>query len=379
VSIEWNVLVIDDQQGEEVKELLESSKSIPVDDSLNATVIDDFDNALTEIARRNFDFIVLDLKDKSHDLPDEESLRGKDVFDQVRQTKFAPIVFYTAFPQRVEVGETSFVKIVERGDIDSLEEAIKDVFDTRLIHLSRHIEEQKREFMWDFVETNWVNIDQDNSGFRGELAHTLARRLSDSLKKNSIHFFESDREQTPNDVVHPIEMYIVPPTRIPKLQAGDLVKESDGQHYLIITPTCDLVQGKAEFILRAKCIDVRQGSEIAKIMQAIESKSDVSKKARTELEKLIKNNRKGQSERYFFLPAVLSRFSDLVVDFQQLEYVSSKDYEPERLASLDSPFSELVVQKMSAFLGRIGTPDLNCEIVYDRLVNDLREAASTNS
>jgi len=368
----WHAIVVDDQQGEQTKELLESSNWIPKGDSLHVTIFENFDSAIDEIGRRSFDFLVLDLKDQSNNLlPEEEDLRGKDVFELIRKTKFTPIVFFTAFPRRVGVDETTFIKIVDRTDVDGLEDALKDIFSTKLVQLSRLIEEEKRDFMWDFVEENWSDIKGD-SGLEGELAHMLARRLSDILKKSAINFLNNSSGGDTKECVHPVEMYIIPPTNFPPMQATDLVKEEDGCFYLVLTPTCDFVphngRTKADFVLRAKCLSVHDEPEFTNIKEKTQAGDTITSSLKKDLERLIRNSRKGQAARYFFLPAIANLFPELVVDFQQLSYVSIENYNPERVASLDSPYSELIIQRLSAFLGRIGTPDLDVPLVRDRII-----------
>jgi len=373
----FHALVVDDQQGDQVKELLESSSEFG-DDSVKVTVISSFDQAIEELDTRNFDFIILDLKDDSQRLPDEESLRGKTVFNRIRETRFAPVIFYTGYPNRVDVEETDFLKVIERSDIEGLQAAVRDIVATKLIHLARHIEEQKRLFMWEFVEKHWNEIEDD--GFKGEIAHMLSRRLADSLKKSAVVFFSDSIAN--EHAVRPIEMYIVPPSNFPESQAGDLIRDAKGEFFLVLTPTCDLVpkngRCNAEFVLRAKCLDVYGEAEFIKIREGFQNGvQEMSKSARESLAKLVGNNRKGQPARYYFLPSVLNQIPDLVVDLQQLSTIAKSEVEKlERVASLDSPYAELIVQRLSGFLGRIGTPDLDREFVADKLVELARKEAA---
>jgi len=73
---------------------------------------------------------------------------------------------------------------------------------------------------------------------------------------------------------------------------------------------------------------------------------------------------------------VLNQFPELIVDFQQISCITRKGYEPERVASLDSPYSELIVQKLGAFLGRIGAPDLDSSLVHERIIQTAKAQKS---
>jgi hypothetical protein len=82
----------------------------------------------------------------------------------------------------------------------------------------------------------------------------------------------------------------------------------------------------------------------------------------------LRNNRQGgQTERFYFLPGALA-LSDLVVDFQQLVTLSRTQITTlERLASLDSPFAEALLARFGRYFGRLGTPDLDLEVILNRL------------
>jgi hypothetical protein len=62
------------------------------------------------------------------------------------------------------------------------------------------------------------------------------------------------------------------------------------------------------------------------------------------------------------------RQPDLVVDFQQLVTLPREQMTTlERLASLDSPFAEALLARFGRYFGRLGTPDLDLEVIINRL------------
>ena len=87
------------------------------------------------------------------------------------------------------------------------------------------------------------------------------------------------------------------------------------------------------------------------------------------LKSLLSNNRSNghQPERFYFLPGALD-LPDLVVDFQQLVTLPREQMEEDlkRLASLDSPFAETLLTRFSRYFGRLGTPDLDLGVVFNR-------------
>ncbi len=72
---------------------------------------------------------------------------------------------------------------------------------------------------------------------------------------------------------------------------------------------------------------------------------------------------------------------NLVVDCQNLVNIEIKEFNNKlkdkilnRVASLDNPYSEALMSRFSKYVGRLGTPDLNVEIVLDRLPKkDIKE------
>jgi hypothetical protein len=74
-----------------------------------------------------------------------------------------------------------------------------------------------------------------------------------------------------------------------------------------------------------------------------------------------------QPERFKFLPGTFF-IPNLVVDFQQLRSIPCTHLEKfKKIASLDAPFAGAVLARFSRFFGRLGTPDINPEIVISRL------------
>jgi len=59
---------------------------------------------------------------------------------------------------------------------------------------------------------------------------------------------------------------------------------------------------------------------------------------------------------------------DLLVDFQSLKTTPPKEIEKLCvIASLDSPFAEALPSRFARYFGRLGTPDLDKQVVIKRL------------
>ena len=141
------------------------------------------------------------------------------------------------------------------------------------------------------------------------------------------------------------------------------------EYLILLTPSCDIEQRKVERMLFAQCTLLSEEEECIKFREDVKSTD-----ARDRLISLIKDNRKKkQPERYKFLPGVVD-VPDIVVDFQNLITMDEKEYDKKikdkewvRVASLDSPYSEAILNRFSRYFGRLGTPDLNEDIILRRL------------
>jgi CheY-like chemotaxis protein len=376
-EILWRFMVVDDRQADDTEEFIAEHRVFEAPDRVIVEKCTNFGDALHCLNEKRVDLVILDLKDDSIILDDEDKpLAGEEVFAQIRLTRFVPVVFYTAYPEKVRYLENPYVCVVKRGGEErDLRDAIKKVFETGLPRLIRHIEDEQRMYMWDQVQTNWLKFESGHD--KTDLAYLLARRLANVLERNSVRRFFSGQKaagpQEGDDTIHPIEMYIYPPAS-PKLQAGDILKGTyhgkDG-YWIVLTPSCDLEHNKAATVILASCNFLSEQPEFMKVSDYLTRKQDISKSAMDGLEELISNNRRGknvQPDRFYFLPGTFF-LPDLVVDYQSLIQIPREEARAEnRITSLDSPFAEACVARFAGYYGRLGTPDLDKSFISGKIV-----------
>lgn len=388
VTILWRILVVDDEEdiAETAVELLNSQSEVGVQASYEKS----FEESLPAIVDGKFDILVLDVRNQSFSkkrtLTDGEETStdgdrnpGLGIFDSIRSQKFLPIVFYTALPDLVEsLSNPPFVQVVSKISkdyIDELRDAVAIVVDSGLLNitsaLDRHVTNVTRHFMTDFVENNWSAFE----GYEADLAHLLLRRLSVSLEEEAAAFVDELGYSSGSDTadrVHATRCYVVPPTN--DYRMGDIVKgrcvssqdtdNSDDFWYVILTPSCDLVQGrvKAETVVVAECTPL---SEFSEHEDWVREGTDTTKQ---KLGNLLRSRpNRGQPDRYHYLPAAW-QIPDLIVDLQRILYIPHAQLgEYTKMASLDSPFSEALINRFNRYIGRIGTPDLNIDAALDRM------------
>lgn len=369
----WYVLIIDDEPGvadDTVQLLNGAARSGKIAHEVTAVAEESFDAALEILSRGGFDLVVLDVFDQvgaeatspSH-APEP---KGRTAFEQVRERKFLPIIFHTALPHSVEdLDNTPFVQIVSKsapdptGDlIRCIETCLASPFPRLQRQLQCHIDEVTREFMIEFVEENWNDL-QDREH---DVGHLLMRRLGVSLDSGSGILTERrDGTISEPDTTPPVRYYVLPPPddyRMGDILIRPSVCEPESSWYVIMTPSCDLVSShvKADSVLLTECVMLEEFDEYR---EWVEAAPKIAKK-RQRLERLLKSNASGrQRHRYFYLPKTLA-VPHMMVDLQRVVHVPFAELvQFSKVASLDSPYAEALSHQFHCYMGRIGTPDLD--------------------
>jgi CheY-like chemotaxis protein len=368
MSTNWRFLVVEDQAAI-ADELLEAiPRFVDPPDTAEGELCRTFPEAAGRLKSVLYDVLILDLKDDSSDWHlTEDEPAGIKIFDELKKTRFVPVVFYTALAHKVRSEQTSFVRVVEKTEtIDRVKEEVRRVLATQLPALTRQIEEIQRSYMWDFVSANWRQFDTARE--KGDLAYLLARRLALSFQRKAktmaLRVSGEASLVDEQETIHPMQMYVYPPLG-GRRSAGDILHGtigSDEGHWLILTPSCDFEQrGRLTRVIVAMCKPLAGHVEYCTWQQSNQADSEA-------LKCLIGDNRKKtQPERFKFLPGTFF-LPDLVVDFQELRAVPHGDVERlKAVASLDSPFAEAVSARFARYYGRLGTPDLDKDVVIGRL------------
>lgn len=368
--MDWRVLIVDDEAADDIKEFIEGNKTIPQPDSISCVSCGDFSQALSLLKNERFDLVILDLKNDSDS--EQDILAGEKVFDEIKKYRFLPVIFHTGFAYKVSDLTSPYIKAVTRAEWGNLRSTIRDVLDTKLPRLIRHIEEEQRKFMWDSAKRIWANdLDKNHPT---DLVYLLARRLANALSGDVVRsFLEADAISgaPKSDKIHAVELYVYPPLSKHFL-FGDVFKKKTGdsvEYYVALTPSCDHAQSNADFVLLAKCKYLASTKPGENAKASLVAGKAVSGTTTEQLTKLIRDN-SSPADRYKYLPGT-SFLPDLLVDLQDIMTVTPEALNPsgevyERVASLDSPFAESLQAKMTRYLGRIGTPDIDPDLALDR-------------
>ena len=388
----WRILIVDDED-QNAELVAESIRSAARNESGKDPIVDiepGFDAAMARLAAHRFDLVILDVRDQPRATLDQESLPsypGINVFDNIREHRFIPIIFYSAVPAEVQShNNPPFVQVVSKIAEDSvrdLREAVTLAFKSDFPRIYRVLEDHSaavtRDFMIEFVEKNWDTL-SDN---RADMMHLLLRHLMASLGRGAAGMTAKlgyGAEDPSEGAVHASRYYTALPSS--EYSTGDILRgpqslltkdNEDGADcwYVIVTPSCDLVENrtKAEYVVLVQCRPLKSFKEYVKLLAA--GPEDSQLKTRTDrLKSLLRSNPHGrQPDRYHYLPAAWT-VPDLIVDNQMAVSVPYDDFAEryEKVASLDSPFAEELVHRFARYIGRLGTPDLDLDAIVAQWV-----------
>lgn len=380
----WYVMFVDDEPEtcEQVASYLNGQIVMEPDGKLKVDTEVDFNKALGKLESSRYDLVILDIRLGPLDEQREEEA-GITTLELIKSRRFVPVIFYTALPQKVRHLETPLIRVVEKTEgVPKILLTVKEVFSTRLPFVNRallrHLEEIQRLYMWEFVSANWEKF--GDTPDRTALAYLLARRLAKSLDGPEIHKLaerlgDSTRVWCSVDNVHPMMCYIIPPST-EMFSTGDILQKSGTEgadsYWLILTPSCDFIESgqrtrKAEHVLIVLCQPLVESPEYQQWKGEETPSSGKNKKLKALIRTPHETPKGRQEGRYYFLPGALG-IPDLVVDFQQAHVEPFENISQYvKIATLDNPFCESLVYFFTRYVGRVGTPDLDIDKVFENL------------
>lgn len=326
---------------------------------IKADVVAVFEEGINSIMNYDFDIVILDLfKDGKE--KDEEA--GIKVLEQIRQTAFIPVIFYTGHAFKITGLVSEIVGVVSKGDgIEALTAEIERIIASKIAliksQIYSHLKESLRKYFWETVDTDkqvFVPGKNDVS-----LGYLLLRRFSNSLSKENIKVLLGD-DKIKADKTHPMEFYIFP-TNTGEYEAGEIILK-DKIYFAVLTPSCDFIkegdrQRKVGKVLLAVATPLKDSEQYKKY----EGNKDKYKQSLAELIE----SRKG--DRYFFLPGT-PFIENLYLDFQNKIIVNYDELGTfQRVTKLDDPFAQSMVSSFIRYYNRIGFHDIDSEYVIQNL------------
>lgn len=359
--MEVRILFIDDESIRE--DLVQYFNGHKIGDYvIKATSAETFDEGLERIKKESFEIIVLDLcKGKASEDAEQE---GLSTLKSIQQFTFVPVIFHSGLSHQIDSYKSLIVGVSDKRDgQDGIVKEITRILNSNTIFLKNNIhqivETELIRYFWDVIheKRNLFKPDLTDSS----LGYLMLRRLANSLSKENIKSLIGEKRIS--EKVHPMEYYIYPITNS-EYETGEVLLQN-GKYFVILTPSCDFIEDKANNrerrvgkVLLAETVLLTQNDYYKDYM------ANKNLKNKERLQRLIES-RKG--DQYFFLPST-PFIKNLLVDFQNkimVDYNELKGFE--RVALVDDPFVQSMISSFVRFYNRIGSPDLDSEVVINNL------------
>jgi hypothetical protein len=204
--------------------------------------------------------------------------------------------------------------------------------------------------IWPRWEDTWNRI-QDRDTLSGVITRQTVSHVAEQLGM-------------PSNFYHPEEFYIVPPLD-DRLGTGDMLRINDST-YVVVTPRCNLARDRyPKHLMLAFC------KPMEGIWTGLRNRfnGDDAKKQEDAAKELHLYASQGHTIGTHFLPPCGER-GPWLVDFREIMTVGNAEVPSlleNRFASVASQFVPNLVQRFAAYLGRIGQPDLDCEVLRQQV------------
>jgi len=256
------------------------------------------------------------------------------------------VVFKFLLDEIVKIHSTGVIKILGRTGL--VEKYLTEIF---WKHLARSID-------------YWAGKNKEKTLLRYTIAH-LQEHLELDEKGEFEHYY-------------PAEVYIVPPIKSFVFTGSILRHKTSSDHFIVLSPPCDLAQKKAKSIVMA-AIEKKNMPLVVEKKNILEKKIsegmnpddyrkffDKQGEARETLNRLVSNS---YANKYHYLPLLNGTIGGFI-NFQRLTSQSPEELEEhyELIASVASGFCKDIIARFSYYYSRQGQPDMDCDELVKHLL-----------
>lgn len=287
--------------------------------------------------------------DRIEGTPPQGTDEGGNVFEVIWNRRFCPVVIYSAFPDADadERKKHPFVKHVKKAaDLQEFQAAV-----TSLVGHAQAIEEAEKHIRQQFAVAM-----REVAPYASSVC-TDPKEYNDTVTRHGRRRMAALMDQLTLGALSIWEQYIHPPVST-DTKLGDVIRLRDGKSddpdafRVVLTPSCDMVTGQSnrtKNVLVAHCVRNETGLKTLGIKGA---RADTIKS-----HLLTAGHRDG----ILPLPALKGCIPSMMADLKKLELLPRTDVGDkktyERIASIDSPFRELVAWAYLNAACRPGLPD----------------------
>lgn len=361
------VLLVDDQPDSVQPAVDELRRHL----SAECEVVSTFERARARIVDFGPNIIILDIVRGT--LP-EGSPEGMDIYHFIWKDRFCPLIVYSAFAQDFagEVAEHPFVKVVSKGSGSEAEVVKQAQSFGEHIEALRQVEcemDQAINLALRYVAPHAFDA-VDDVGTRSEfLIRAVRRRVAGMM----------DAQLGVRGLAC-WEQYLFPPCH-KDLLLGDILRKRDGSgdnpraFRVVLTPSCDMVRTdgrkpNVKQVLVARCADA--GPLLKKLQLARNTEKGKLQ------DRLLPALRQGYHSGCIPLPALPCAIPTMTADVRDLELIdidqiNDDDGAYKRVASVDSPFRELIAWAYVQTSGRPGLPERDFDAWCEEIIEASRQ------
>lgn len=321
-----------------------------------------FDEAEEKIKAERPDAVVLDIYDGS---PAKGIDEGSKSLDFVWREHFCPVIVHSANPEKVkkDYDEHPLIRYVAKRK-DSEEEVAE-----KLREIRRYVKSLRD--VREYVQETFSSVMKEVAPyvFRIYYREEDAERRATAIKQAARRRLAArmDELSGAEEKLAPWEQYIFPPIS-GEIRTGDILRkqsetaENPTAFRLVLTPSCDLERRegkrKVENVLVSLCCPLSKGMRRA--VNVDKAATDKEKR------KILSFLSSGHSNGIIPLPKLTGFIPSMAADLKRLELVPAdgiansdcpEETEYVRVASLDSPFREMVSWAYLQVAGRPGLPE----------------------
>lgn len=309
-----------------------------------------------------YDAAVIDLK-----LTENTSeLQGMEIVNSIIDKLRFPVFIVSGSIGQIDTPESAlFKKRLRDGDFKDILKEILKIYNTgitKILNNKGTIEEYLNNIFWNHLSNSMENWIEDVSRSPEEKQKSLLRYTLMHMQE----YIDEDIEK-----YHPSEFYITEPIK-QNIFTGDLVSFKNGDRFIVLTPSCDIVLRKdgtrnTKLILFCKIKDLKDEVKNFDKLKVDTGEANDDKKR---LFRFIQNS---STQNFHFIPRSNSLQAGLI-DFQDKMTIAESEVnlliergEIKRYATVSMPFLKDVISRYSNYYSRQGSPDFNVSEVYNSL------------
>ncbi len=333
----------------------------------NPKVVGTLTEALEAIENKHFDGAIVDLKLSRSN---RDKTDGNEIIGQIVNLKRFPVFVYSSFLEDIDpaIENSFFFQQFERTTVPFRDVVIKlhDIYKTgvtKILGRDGAIESHLTKIFWKHVAESFEGLCQ-----KGITEKQLLRYITGHLYE----YLELDDMAESFKKYLPEEVYIKPSIKL-NFFTGGIIKDKNSQrNFIILTPSCDIVQNKAKSMLLASVrsltddpvrdLKTKSTNRIPADLRGAQRQvaEEEKKTAKKQLEDLIRNN---YSHKYYFLPRS-KNFEGGLINFQDLESVepAAMNGRFDIIATINNQFLKDIVAKFSFYYSRQGAPEVDFSV-----------------